>query len=189
PRQRHRVRQPPRPRPRGARPGPGGARFRPPARDRRGRRLRPGHRPRPHAPRAPGLGGRARVVRVEEPGGSRGLQRERQFGVPDAAGGLTGERLERLLPVLERLTGARLRLRTDGGDPPPASASASLVPIPETAGVWLEITNGGLGKAQELAQIVAAVLSAERDAAQSPPPRPRRPHAPAPPPPPPTPPP
>jgi len=59
-----------------------------------------------------------------------------------------------------------LRLRTDGGDPPPASASASLVPIPETAGVWLEITNGGLGKAQELAQIVAAVLSAERDAAQ-----------------------
>ena len=86
--------------------------------------------------------------------------------MPDAAGGLTGERLERLLPVLERLTGARLRLRTDGGDPPPASASASLVPIPETAGVWLEITNGGLGKAQELAQIVAAVLSAERDAAQ-----------------------
>src|SRR2546430_8940376 len=31
---------------------------------------------------------------------------------------------------------------------------------------WLEIANGGLGKAQELAQIVAAVLSAERDAAQ-----------------------
>jgi len=66
--------------------------------------------------------------------------------------------------VLERLTGARLRLRTDAGDP--ATASASLVPVPETEGVWLEIANGGLGKAQELAQIVAAVLSAERDAAQ-----------------------
>jgi len=94
--------------------------------------------------------------------------------VPDAPGGLTGERLERLLPALERLTGARLRLRADGGDPPPASAS--LVRIPDTEGVWLEIANGRVGTppsagaspglAEALVQVVGAVLSAERDAAQ-----------------------
>ena len=90
----------------------------------------------------------------------------------DAAGGLTGERLERLLPVLERLAGARLRLRTGAVDP--ARGSAWLEPIPEVEGVWLEIGDGGSpltpgatpGMAGELAQIVGAVLSAERDAAQ-----------------------
>jgi phosphoserine phosphatase RsbU/P len=94
--------------------------------------------------------------------------------VPDAPGGLTGERLERLLPALERLTGARLRLRVDGGDPPPAAAS--LVRVPDTEGVWLEIANGRAGTpptpggspgvAEALVQVVGAVLSAERDAAQ-----------------------
>jgi len=95
--------------------------------------------------------------------------------VPDAPGRLTGERLERLLPVLERLAGARVRLRrTNEAEPP--DATARLEPIPEIEGWWLEIGDGRLGKpptpgaspalAQELAQIVAAVLSAERDAAQ-----------------------
>jgi len=92
--------------------------------------------------------------------------------VSDAAGGLTGERLERLLPVLERLAGARLRLRTGAVDP--ARGSAWLEPIPGVEGVWLEIGDGGNpltpgatpGMAGELAQIVGAVLSAERDAAQ-----------------------
>jgi len=93
--------------------------------------------------------------------------------VPDAASGLT--RLDRLLPVLERLAGARLRLRQTG-EPDAAERSAWLEPIPETQGLWLEIANGGLGKApppgagpglgRELAQIVGSVLSAERDAAQ-----------------------
>jgi phosphoserine phosphatase RsbU/P len=85
--------------------------------------------------------------------------------VPDAVGGLSGERLARLLPVLERLAGTRLRVRTSAGDAP--AGPASVVPVPETDGVWLEIANGSSpGVAQELAQIVGAVLSAERDAAQ-----------------------
>jgi sigma-B regulation protein RsbU (phosphoserine phosphatase) len=94
--------------------------------------------------------------------------------VPDAPGGLTGDRLARLLPALERLAGARLRLRTGAGDRPPGSAL--LEPIPDIDGAWLEIGDGapekpltpgaGPGLAQELAQIVGAVLSAERDAAQ-----------------------
>lgn len=93
----------------------------------------------------------------------------------DAAGGLSGERLERLLPVLERLAGARLRLRQTGHTTS-ADPAVRLEPIPELEGVWLEIANGspasqltpgaGSGLATELAQIVGAVLSAERDAAQ-----------------------
>jgi sigma-B regulation protein RsbU (phosphoserine phosphatase) len=94
--------------------------------------------------------------------------------VPDAPSGLT--RVDRLLPVLERLAGARLRLRRTGQADTP-DGSARLEPIPETEGLWLEIANGGLGKpltpdrrspglAEELAHIVGSVMSAERDAAQ-----------------------
>lgn len=93
--------------------------------------------------------------------------------MPDAPGGLT--RVERLLPALERLTGMRLRLRRTGeADTPDGSARRE--PIPETEGVWLEIGSDGAGKppaagagaglAQDLANIVGSVLSAERDAAQ-----------------------
>ena len=88
----------------------------------------------------------------------------------DAPSGMT--RLDRLLPALGRLTGARLRLRQTAETDTP-DASARLEPIPETDGLWLEIANGGPGKpgaspevARELAQIVGSVLSAERDAAQ-----------------------
>ena len=93
--------------------------------------------------------------------------------MPDAAGGLT--RVERLLPLLGRLAGARLRLRRTGETGTP-EGSARLEPIPEAEGLWLEIANGGLeksltsgaspGLAPELAQIVGSVLAAERDAVQ-----------------------
>ncbi len=85
--------------------------------------------------------------------------------MPDAPGGLT--RIERLLPALARLTGARLRLRRTG-DAATADGSARLEPIPEAEGAWLEIGADGMGPglAQDLAGIVGSVLSAERDAAQ-----------------------
>jgi sigma-B regulation protein RsbU (phosphoserine phosphatase) len=83
--------------------------------------------------------------------------------------------VERLLPVLERLAGARLRLRRTGEAGTP-DGSARLEPIPETEGLWLEIANGGLGKAltpdagpglaEGLAHVVGSVLAAERDAVQ-----------------------
>ena len=83
--------------------------------------------------------------------------------MPDAPSGLS--RVERLLPLLERLAGTRLRLRQASEATP--EGSARLEPIPETEGVWLEIANGaGPGVAQELAEIVGSVLAAERDAAQ-----------------------
>jgi sigma-B regulation protein RsbU (phosphoserine phosphatase) len=84
-------------------------------------------------------------------------------------------RVERLLPALERLAGARLRLR-QMGESAAAEGSARLEPIPETQGLWLEIANGAPGQAPtpgarpglapELAQIIGSVLAAERDAAQ-----------------------
>jgi len=84
-------------------------------------------------------------------------------------------RVERLLPLLERLTGTRLRLRREG-EPGASEGSARLEAIPDTEGLWLEIANGGRGKARtpgvsperarELAEIVGSVLSAERDATQ-----------------------
>ena len=82
--------------------------------------------------------------------------------MPDAPGGLSAERLERLLPALERIAGTRLRLHTGAAEP--RAESARLEPIPGIEGVWLEIGDGA--PAKELAQIVGAVLSAERDAAQ-----------------------
>jgi len=111
-------------------------------------------------------------------------------------GGVTGGggRLERLLPALERLTGARLRLwRLDGGTARPLPADADgpawtpqldgrdaglrldtpeggaawFEPVREVAGMWLEIGEGPPAPAPaELAQIVGAVLAAERDTAQ-----------------------
>jgi len=79
----------------------------------------------------------------------------------------TGSRLDRLLAVLERLAGARLRLRRS------PDGSARLEPVPDTDGVWLEIGDAGSGTREaaapspaELAAIVGAVLAAERDAAQ-----------------------
>ncbi len=92
--------------------------------------------------------------------------------MPDAPGGLT--RVERLLPLLERVAGARLRIRRTGEAG--TDGSARLEPIPESEGLWLEIVNGGPGKPptpgaspgmdQELAQVVGSVLAAERDAVQ-----------------------
>ncbi len=81
----------------------------------------------------------------------------------------TGSRLDRLLAVLERLAGARLRLRRS--DTP--DGSARLAPIPDADGLWLEIGDGGSenpptpgASPGDLAAIVGAVLAAERDAAQ-----------------------
>jgi sigma-B regulation protein RsbU (phosphoserine phosphatase) len=82
-------------------------------------------------------------------------------------------RVERLLPLLERMAGARLRLRERGAGEPP-EATGRLEPIPDVDGLWLEIANGtqgnpltpGASPGQELAQIIGTVLSAERDAAQ-----------------------
>jgi len=114
--------------------------------------------------------------------------------LPDAASGLT--RLDRVLPALERVSGARLRLwRRDGrGVRPlagvPAGASswtpalegerpggpletpdgpAWFERVPEADGVWLEIRNGASraeGLPQALAAIVGSVLATEHDAAQ-----------------------
>jgi sigma-B regulation protein RsbU (phosphoserine phosphatase) len=118
--------------------------------------------------------------------------------VPDAPGGLTGERLERLLPALERLAGARLRVwekvgdtvRRVGAGADPATWAPSLdgqedghriatpegpawlEPVREALGVWLEVAEPGPGtqhaapSAQALAEIIGAVLGAERDATQ-----------------------
>jgi phosphoserine phosphatase RsbU/P len=64
--------------------------------------------------------------------------------VPDAPGGLTprvgaGGRLEQLVPVLERLTGARLRLwRLEGSTVRPVGADAD-------APAWTPVLNGGGG--------------------------------------------
>ncbi|HEV8264164.1 MAG TPA: SpoIIE family protein phosphatase [Gemmatimonadales bacterium] len=82
-------------------------------------------------------------------------------------------RLERLLPALAALSGTTLRVRR-AGDAAPPSPDASLVPIPDLDGVWLEIGGGkGQGKkkgnppdAAALAAVVGAVLSAEKDTAQ-----------------------
>src|SRR5207247_2496638 len=141
-RQRHRLRQPPRSPPRRA-----GARRSAPGRGahpRHGRRrgLRPGRRARPDAPRTARARGRPRPVRAAQAGGPRRLQREGKLGVPDAPGRMTedaiaGGRLERLVPALERLTGARLRVwRFDG------QAVRPLAPDPEISPTWTPPLNG-----------------------------------------------
>ncbi len=109
---------------------------------------------------------------------------------------IAGGRLERLVPALERLTGARLRVwRFDGQAvrslapdreisptwTPPLNGQdagrrldtpqgpAWFEPVREADGVWLEVGGEGGGKregAAELAAIVGSVLGAERDAAQ-----------------------
>ncbi|MGH7547917.1 MAG: PP2C family protein-serine/threonine phosphatase [Gemmatimonadales bacterium] len=114
--------------------------------------------------------------------------------MPDAPGGLT--RLDRLLPALEQLAGARLRLwRVEGrvaqalageGDPsqwtPPLNGHdagrrldtpdgpAWFEPVREAEGTWLEIRTRGAGSGERdpatLAEIVGSVLAAERDAVQ-----------------------
>ncbi len=92
--------------------------------------------------------------------------------MPDAPGGLIGERLERLLPALERLAGARLRVWQKVGDTvrrlgagtdpatwtPPLDGRegghriatpegpAWLEPVREAFGVWLEVAEPGPGK-------------------------------------------
>ncbi|HYT84729.1 MAG TPA: SpoIIE family protein phosphatase [Gemmatimonadales bacterium] len=90
-------------------------------------------------------------------------------------------RLERLLAALAHLSGTTLRVwRGDGAtlrpligetSPPPGSTPPpreSLAPLPDLEGMWLEIGDGGRGKADaaSLAQAVSAVLGAEKDTAQ-----------------------
>ena len=83
----------------------------------------------------------------------------------DAAGGLT--RLDRLLPALERLCGAPVRVWREGGKGGTPGSRASLEPVPEAEGVWLEIGDGGNGGVRRaVAQIVGAVLATEREAGQ-----------------------
>jgi sigma-B regulation protein RsbU (phosphoserine phosphatase) len=86
-------------------------------------------------------------------------------------------RLERLLPALASLAGTTLRvwreegavLKPIGGTetdvPPPRER---LEPIPEVAGMWLEVRNGASPRTAPaaLAEIVGSVLAAEHDAAQ-----------------------
>jgi sigma-B regulation protein RsbU (phosphoserine phosphatase) len=58
--------------------------------------------------------------------------------VPDAAGGLTGGRLERLLPALERLAGAPLRVwRSDGAGVRPLAGAGDWRP-----GAWAPAVDG-----------------------------------------------
>jgi len=89
-------------------------------------------------------------------------------------------RLERLLPALAALSGTTLRVwRHDGRQltlffpepvPPPTPSVETLIPIPDFAGTWLQVlgkkaTKNGAG-AQALADVIAAVLGAEKEAVQ-----------------------
>ncbi|HYL55705.1 MAG TPA: GAF domain-containing SpoIIE family protein phosphatase [Gemmatimonadales bacterium] len=108
----------------------------------------------------------------------------------DAPGGVT--RLDRLLPVLERLAGGRVRVwRVEGGrakpvagvGAPPAwtppldgdrsgrrwdtpDGPAWFEPVRDAEGVWLETVEGGASPPAVLAAIVGSVLAAEQDATQ-----------------------
>jgi sigma-B regulation protein RsbU (phosphoserine phosphatase) len=70
--------------------------------------------------------------------------------VPDAPSGLTRGALERLVPALERLAGARIRLwRVDGrgvrpltADAEPAGATPTPAPTPASAPSWTPALNG-----------------------------------------------
>jgi sigma-B regulation protein RsbU (phosphoserine phosphatase) len=87
-------------------------------------------------------------------------------------------RLERLLPALAALSGTTVRVwRHDGQQlrlflpedvPPPTPSVETLVPIPDLEGLWLQVggkkTNGAGAKA--LADVIGAVLGAEKEAVQ-----------------------
>ena len=99
--------------------------------------------------------------------------------MPDAPSGVT--RLERLLPALAALSGTTLRVwRHDGHQltlffpeavPPPTPSVETLVAIPDFAGTWLQIegrknTKSNGAGAQALADVIGAVLGAEKEAVQ-----------------------
>jgi len=86
-------------------------------------------------------------------------------------------RLERLLPALAALSGTTLRVwRYDGralrpilseAVPPPTPSVETLEPIPDLEGTWLEVGSGKKGNgAKALADVIGAVLGAEREAVQ-----------------------
>jgi sigma-B regulation protein RsbU (phosphoserine phosphatase) len=89
-------------------------------------------------------------------------------------------RLERLLAALAHVSGTTLRVwRGDGaklrpllGEAPPTGSTppptASLEPLPDLEGMWLEIGGAGNGTrdASSLAAIVGSVLAAEKETAQ-----------------------
>ena len=86
-------------------------------------------------------------------------------------------RLERLLPALAALSGTTLRVwRYDGRElrplvdeavPPPVPSTDTLERIPELEGTWLEVGSGKKGNgAKALADVIGAVLGAEREAVQ-----------------------
>ena len=86
-------------------------------------------------------------------------------------------RLERLLPALAALSGTTLRVwRYDGralrpilseAVPPPTPSVETLEPIPDLEGTWLEVGSGKKGNGSKaLADVIGAVLGAEREAVQ-----------------------
>ena len=85
-------------------------------------------------------------------------------------------RLERLLPALAALSGTTLRVwRSDGqqlrlvvdeSPPPPPPSVATLVPIPDLEGTWLQVAGGKGNGAKALADVIGAVLGAEKEAVQ-----------------------
>jgi len=85
-------------------------------------------------------------------------------------------RLERLLPALAALSGTTLRVwRYDGRQlrplvdeaaAPPPPAVETLVPIPDLEGTWLQVAGGKGNGAKALADVIGAVLGAEKEAVQ-----------------------
>ncbi len=83
-------------------------------------------------------------------------------------------RLERLLVALATLAGTTLRVwRYDGrqlrrlaGEPGATPRQDDLEPIPDIAGTWLEVGGGKGNGAQALADVIGAVLGAEKEAVQ-----------------------
>jgi sigma-B regulation protein RsbU (phosphoserine phosphatase) len=83
-------------------------------------------------------------------------------------------RLERLLAALATLAGRTLRVwRYDGrqlqrlaGEPGATPRQDDLEPIPDIEGTWLEVGGGKGDGAQALADVIGAVLGAEKEAVQ-----------------------
>ena len=91
-------------------------------------------------------------------------------------------RLERLLPALAALSGGGTTLRVwrhdgrqlrplvDEPSAPPAPPIEGLEPIPDCEGTWLQVVggkgNGGGGGAKAFADVIGAVLGAEKEAVQ-----------------------